>query len=329
MVPGLVVSRNSTDRDIANAAVLFCSVIALCCFAISSPASAGGALDAKQARKIIANMAGLSLKTDAVHVKTIRPIDASTLEANAEIDTAFRLEKNVAEQWRVVEFRTGQDQWQGLEFVFRSLKFTKDASPCDAPDLAVAEKTVADPSLKRSRCLLADLLGVQLPSDDVRIKAVSPMVLPFSSKPSAMVEAFVAADFRLQKGANGSWRVAAVKTGDRNWIDPEVIMNGVNVEKAASARAELEALAKALEAFRGRRGFYVESKSQAILVDFLSPRYLSSVIRLDPWRRPYAYEGTKDHFTLRSLGPDGKENTSDDIVLSGPTHPAASQNIPK
>jgi hypothetical protein len=228
-----------------------------------------------------------------------------------------------------VEFRSGPDQWQALEFIFRSLKFTKDSSPCDAPDLAVAEKTVGDPSLKRSRCLLADLLGVQLPSDDVRIMSVSPMVLPFSSKPSAMVEAVVTAYFRLQKGANGSWRVAAVKTGNRSWIDPEVILNGVNVEKAAAARAELEALAKALEAFRGRRGFYVESKSQAILVDFLSPRYLSSVIRLDPWRRPYGYEGTRDHFTLRSLGPDGKENTGDDIVLSGPTRPAASQNIPK
>ncbi len=321
--------RNSTGSDIANATLLFCGVIAICCFAICPPASAAGAFDAKQARKLIASMTGLSLKTGAVRVKAIRPLDASTFEANAEIETAFRLEKNKAEQWRVVEFRTGQDQWQRLEFIFRASKFTKDSSPCDVPGLAVTEKAIADPSLKRSRCLLADLLGIQLPSDEVRIKAVSPMVLPFSSKPSALVEASVTADFRLQKTANGSWRVAGVKTGNRNWIDPEVIINGVNVEKAASARTDLEKLATALEAFRARRGFYVKSKNQAILVDFLSPRYLPSVIRLDPWRRPYAYEGTSDRFTLRSLGPDGKENTSDDIVLSGPTHPAASQSIPQ
>ena len=329
MASGFVVCRNSTGRDKTCSAALYYCVIALCCFAINSRASAAGALDAKEARKLIANMTGLSLKTGAVRVKSVRPIDASTFEASAEIQTAFRLEKNGLDQWRVVEFRTGQDQWQGLEFVFRSLKFSKDTSPCDAPDQAVAERAVADPSLKRSRCLLADLLGVQLPSDDVRIKAVSPMVLPFSSKPSAMVEAVVTADFRFQKGVNGSWRVAALKTGNRTWIDPEVLMNGVNMEKAAGARADLQVLARALEDFRSRRGFYVESKSQSVLVDFLSPRYLSSVIRVDPWRRPYAYEGTRDHFTLRSLGPDGKENTSDDIVLSGSTHPGASQTIPQ
>jgi hypothetical protein len=55
-----------------------------------------------------------------------------------------------------------------------------------------------------------------------------------------------------------------------------------------------------------------------VLIDHLSPRYLARVIRVDPWHRPYQYEGQPDRYSLRSLGPDGKPNTQDDIVVSGP-----------
>jgi hypothetical protein len=307
---------------------LFCILVALCLLCISPPAFAKGELSAKQARKLIANIPGFSLKTSTVRVNSMRPIDAATFEANAEIVTAFRLEKNANAQWRVIEFRSGQDQWQSVEFITRALRVEPDASSCDAPELAATAKTFTDPSIRRARCLLGDLLGVKLPSDAIRIKAVSPMTLPFSSKPSALIEALVAAEFRFQKTTKGAWRVAGLRSGNRDWVDPELISRAVDNEKAAGARADLESIAKALEDFRSRRGFYIESKSEAVLIDFLSPRYLSSVIRLDPWRRPYLYEGTRDRFTLRSLGPDGKENTSDDIVLNNPARSAAFQDIP-
>jgi hypothetical protein len=93
-------------------------------------------------------------------------------------------------------------------------------------------------------------------------------------------------------------------------------MRALNAEKTARARAELETIATALESFRRERGFYLESKSEAALIDNLSPRYLARVIRVDPWHQPYEYEGARDRFTLRSAGPDGKANTSDDLTLS-------------
>ena len=40
------------------------------------------------------------------------------------------------------------------------------------------------------------------------------------------------------------------------------------------------------------------------------------VVRLDPWHQPYLYAGTRDGYRLTSLGPDGRENTPDDISLS-------------
>ena len=76
-------------------------------------------------------------------------------------------------------------------------------------------------------------------------------------------------------------------------------------------------MAKALEAFRRDRGTFVVSDSHPVAIDFLSPRYLARVIRVDPWHQPYKYQGERDHFTLRSTGPDRKDNTPDDIELAG------------
>src|SRR5882724_6090774 len=75
-------------------------------------------------------------------------------------------------------------------------------------------------------------------------------------------------------------RMADIRTGDRRWEDVELLMKALNVEKTARARAELESIATALESYRRERGSYVETKSEAALVDHLSPRYLARVIRV-------------------------------------------------
>jgi len=40
---------------------------------------------------------------------------------------------------------------------------------------------------------------------------------------------------------------------------------------------------------------------------------------MDPWHQPYRYQGERDHFILRSTGPDGKADTADDIQLQSPS----------
>jgi len=167
-----------------------------------------------------------------------------------------------------------------------------------------------DLSAKEARRLIARVAGIELPSDAVRVKEVS------SLGSSAVVVAQVETAFRFVRGDDDKWRVAEVRTGDNKWEDIEMIARAVNAEKAERARAELETMATALESFRRERGFYVVTDKQAALVDQLNPRYLSRVIRVDPWHKPYLYEGTRDHFTLRSSGMDGKEKTPDDVVIS-------------
>jgi hypothetical protein len=171
-------------------------------------------------------------------------------------------------------------------------------------------RAAGDLSPKEARKLIARMAGIQLPSDAVRVKEIS------TSGNSAVVVAQVETAFRMQKDDKDQWRIAEIRTGDRRWEDLDTLIKALNAEKTARARAELESIATALESFRRERGSYPESKSEAALIDNLSPRYLARVIRVDPWHQPYEYEGARTTFVLRSNGPDGKPQTDDDVTLT-------------
>lgn len=171
-------------------------------------------------------------------------------------------------------------------------------------------RAAGDLTPKEARRLIARMAGIQLPSDAVRVKEVSAM------GNSAIVVAHVETAFRFDRGGDGKWRVAEIRTGDRRWEDVDMLVKALNAEKSARARAELESIATALESFRRERGFYVEAKTEAALIDNLNPRYLARVVRIDPWHQPYEYQGTRTSFVLRSAGPDEKPNTADDLTIS-------------
>ena len=175
--------------------------------------------------------------------------------------------------------------------------------------LALAAASAADElSASQARKLIANMAGAKLPTSAVRVREVSAM------GSSAVVVAQVETAFRFEKGGDGKWRVAEIRTGDDRWEDVGAIERAVNSEKAERARAELETLATALEAYRRERGFYVVAEDERALEDHLNPRYLARILRVDPWHKPYLYDGARDSYTLRSAGPDGEENTADDIV---------------
>jgi len=163
---------------------------------------------------------------------------------------------------------------------------------------------------KEARKLIARMAGINLPSDAVRVKEVSAM------GNSATVVAQVETAFRFDKGSDGKWRIAEIRTGDRRWEDVDLLVKALDAEKTSRARAELESIATALESYRREHGVYLESKTEAALIDSLNPRYLRSIIRIDPWHQPYQYEGTRGSFVLRSSGPDEKPNTADDVVVT-------------
>jgi Type II secretion system (T2SS), protein G len=304
------------------------------CTFILSASNVLAELKPGQARKLLTRVAGSELPSSAVRVKRVTPVDASTAEVRAEIETAFRLEQNQSGQWAIREVRTAPDRWEEMDVIATSIGVARPsrlatgevtmsaltAPPpvcgCDGPEFSVRNADATEPSVKRARCLLARFLGITLPSDAVRIKEISPLGLPMSSNPSASVVTTMQMDFRFTNEAKKGWRVTQVRTGNRDWMNLDRFVDAINERKGWAAKAELQAVADALERFRRDRGFYVTSDQQRVLIDHLSPRYLAQVIRIDPWHKPYEYLGERDHFTLRSGGPDGKPNTPDDVVLA-------------
>ncbi|HKS11117.1 MAG TPA: type II secretion system protein GspG [Pyrinomonadaceae bacterium] len=280
-----------------------------------TPATVRADLSAKDARKAIQTMLGASLPSSAVHVDRVSAGAEGVAEASAEIEAVFRV-KQVDGRWRLGEIRTGQDTWEQLELIAQAVGAQLPTGGCDAPAEFARSKSAKELNVKRARCLVAELLGVTLPSDRVRVRNISLFELPFGSESSALIETSVQVEFRFARDARG-WQVSEFKSGNREWVRIDTLATALNNVKRAAAASDLNTMAGALNDFRRERGSFVISDKQSVLVDHLNPQYLKRVIRLDPWHRPYQYEGTQDHFSLRSIGADGKPQTGDDITVSG------------
>jgi len=268
-------------------------------------------LSQKQARKVIQTMGGWSLPSDSVRIRSVSSSGTEGAEVSAEIEVVFRL-RLFQGHWQLLEIRTAPGGWERLEVIASAAKVALPVGECDT-QLQLATKLTT----KRARCLVAALFGVNLPSDDVRIKEVSPFGLSLGSESTALVTALVNADFRLARDAGG-WRVSGFKSGSRDWVDVSGLPAAIDQVKRSAASDDLSIIAKALGDFRRDRGHFVVADKESVLIDHLSPKYLARIIRVDPWHRPYQYDGQQDHYSLRSLGPDGKPNTPDDVVVSSP-----------
>src|ERR1044072_7909040 len=90
---------------------------------VVSRTRAAGELTPKEARKVIARMAGIQLPSDAVRVKSIESFGTSTVGV-AQGGTAFRF-VNDNDKWRVAEIRTGDRRWEDVETLVRALNAEK------------------------------------------------------------------------------------------------------------------------------------------------------------------------------------------------------------
>ena len=301
--------RLGKSRIFALFPLLVCGVIAL------AAAETRAELSSSQARKAIARTPGFELTSGAVRIKAIVP--GPTAEVTADVRNVFKFEQDEKGRWRIAEIRTAQDRWEAIDFIAAAASADLSTNECNAPDPPFRGAAALDPSVKRARCLVGALTGIEVPSDAVRIQEVNPMPLPLASRASAVVVAWIRVNARLVNEGKG-WQVSELRTGNRDWVKLQPLLAALNEKKRAQARNDMETMAHALERYREARGSYVVSDSQAVLMDHLSPRYLAKIIRVDPWNHPYKYDGQRDRFTLHSLGSDGKDLTADDIQLSGP-----------
>src|ERR1700741_2805816 len=178
--------------------------------AIAGPISARADLSQKQARKMIQTIGGWSLPGSAVRLQ-IRSNSAESAEVSAEIQTVFRL-RLYEGHWQLREIRSAPDRWERLEVIVRAARVELPAGECDTPSQFAHTTLATELTTKRARCLVASLFGVTLPSDDVRIKEISPFGLSIGSESSALVTALVRVDFRFGRDTSG-WHVTEFKSG--------------------------------------------------------------------------------------------------------------------
>jgi hypothetical protein len=268
-------------------------------------------LNKKEAKRLISKVGGMSLPSSAVRIESIKSTGESTAEASTELELVFRLARDDSGQWQVKELRTADGRWENIELILHAAKIDLQEDKCGTKDALGRVKPESDLNVKRARCLIASLFDVPMPSDSVRIQEISDLGVGSS----AIARSLVRADFRFVMDSNG-WRVSEFHSGNRSWIKLESVPDEVDALKRARTNEDMNAIATALEAYRRVRGSFVIAEKHSVLIDSLTPRFLHRVIRLDSWHHPFEYQGTSDHFTIRSLGPDGKENTADDLVVT-------------
>src|ERR1044071_5429864 len=98
----------------------------ICVMAVSlivTRTRAAGDLSPKEARKLIARMAGINLPSDAVRIQSVSSLGNSA-GVVAQVETAFRF-VNENDKWRVAEIRAGDRNWEDVDSLVRALNVEK------------------------------------------------------------------------------------------------------------------------------------------------------------------------------------------------------------
>jgi len=134
------------------------------------------------------------------------------------------------------------------------------------------------------------------------------------SSTEAVAETRMRTAFRLEKDG-GVWRVREMRLGHGQWESVENIERALNRVKTEETKAMLSRLVEAVAKYEEANRRPVVFKDFIDLTDQLNPAYLTPLIRLDAWQRPFeaAMSDSGGQPRLRSAGPDGIMGTADDI----------------
>ena len=133
----------------------------------------------------------------------------------------------------------------------------------------------------------------------------------------AIAETSVAMAFEFQRSKSSDpWHIAAVRMGDRDWVDVAEIITAVNESRKRTTLESFQKLALGIETYRQRNGTSPNATDIVGLTNILHPTYMTDLVRLDAWGRPIRYEVTGTSFRLLSDGADGVRGTPDDLQLA-------------
>lgn len=104
--------------------ILASLVVAICLTALTAGFTVADVLGVRQAREVLQKMAGANLKSDQVRIKNISSGIGGVI-VEAQIETAFRLVQE-NKDWKVVEVRLGDRQWESFELVEEAVRREKE-----------------------------------------------------------------------------------------------------------------------------------------------------------------------------------------------------------
>jgi hypothetical protein len=133
----------------------------------------------------------------------------------------------------------------------------------------------------------------------------------------AIAETTVSLAFEFKRDKTfGPWRIAAVRLGDRDWVDVDELLAAINENRLRTTLESLQKLAAGIASYRQKTGGPPNATEIMGLTDLLHPLYMPDLVRQDAWGRPIHYEVSGTGYRLISYGADGIRGTADDVVLA-------------
>jgi hypothetical protein len=160
-----------------------------------------------------------------------------------------------------------------------------------------------------ARSLIKDIPKDTLENSDVQILTITQV-----SGSEAIAKARVETAFRFEK-VQGKWVVREIRLGHGQWEKVGNLVLALEKVKIEETGEMLDRIAEATRKYRKTNGSLPSFKDFVGLSDQLTPTFLTPLMRLDAWRRPFwAEHSSANAVAVRSAGPDGRYFTDDDIV---------------
>lgn len=161
---------------------------------------------------------------------------------------------------------------------------------------------------------LARNLIIGAESDTMHKSDVDVVNIQQTSATEVVVETRVRTAFRFEKDGN-IWHVREVRRGHGQWENMENVEQALNQIKTEETATLMSRIADAIYKYRDARQTLPVFTDFIDLTDQLNPTYLTPLIRLDAWQRPFEATSDDAKILLRSAGPDGMTGTPDDISI--------------
>jgi hypothetical protein len=181
---------------------------------------------------------------------------------------------------------------------------------------AVIFASCAGPRLssQEAREKIAEIGTSELVPDAIEIRRIVSQ-----TENEAIAESTITLAFQFKRNSPADdWEIAAVRLGDRDWVDMTEILAAINEGRRRDTVASLQKVAAGIDGYRKTTGSMPAARDIVGLTDILHPLYMNELVREDGWGEPINFEVTgMSSFRLVSKGADGIPGTTDDIVVDG------------